>query len=187
MTDREFIDKLTKIGYSKLWLDFGVLNLELLEEQTTLFDNNDDKNTEHYRYFSFKQYLSSKNDLSDTEFDNYLKLVFADSDSVMASSAALELFKSVELTEQQFQRLCTSIRYFGNWTEKIVTRQTLLRKLKSSNLTDELFNECIKIGDSFVQEHIIDLVDANKLQELSIKGKNKKIRTMASERLNKIS
>jgi hypothetical protein len=67
MTDEELTNKLAKIGYTKLWLDYGVLTLDYLIAQEQVFDNSEDKNTEHYRYRTFIDYLICKKELSDTE------------------------------------------------------------------------------------------------------------------------
>ncbi|MGV0923744.1 hypothetical protein [Empedobacter tilapiae] len=187
MIDNELKDKLAKIGYTILWLDYGVLTIEYLNEQEKVFENSNDQNTEHYRYSTFRQYLSSKSNLSDTEFDNYLRLTLADIDILMASSAAVDLFNMKDLTEQQFQKLCNSIGHFGKWTEKVVTRQTLLRQLRTNKLTDDIFKKCIEKGDSVIHEYIIDIANINQLEELIIKGKNKKIRNIASEKLKRLT
>jgi hypothetical protein len=186
MTDKELKNKLAKIGYSTLWLDYGILTIEYLIEQEDVFDNSDDQNTEHYRYSTFRQYLNSKNNLTDKELDNYLRLTFADSDTLMAGSAAVNLFNNIDLTDQQFIKLCNSIGHFGEWTERIVTRHTLLRQLRTNKLTDDLFNECIENGDSIVQGKILDIAETNQLELLAFKGKNKKIRNTALERLKRL-
>jgi len=187
MTDKELIDRLSKIGYTKSWLDYDVLTIEYLNEQVKTFDNSNDQNKEHYRMNAFRHYLSLKNNLSDIEFDNYLELIFKDNDALMAGTAMADLFNKVNLTDFQFEKLSKSIRHFGHWTEKVITRQTLLRKLKTNNLTDKLFKECIKNGDSVIHEYMLDLADFNQLQELVIFGKNKKIRNIATEKLNKLT
>ncbi|MCC6761949.1 MAG: hypothetical protein IT252_12080 [Chitinophagaceae bacterium] len=187
MTDKQLKNKLSKIGYTTLWLDYGVLTIDYLIEQEQTFDNSDDQNTEHYRYHTFRHYLSSKNKLSDIEFDNYLELTFADNDQLMAGSAAVDLFTKVNLTDFQFEKLSKSIGHFGEWTEKVVTRQTLLRQLKASKLTTALFRECLVKGDSAIHEYILDISDLNQLQELAINGKNKKIRNIASEKVKRLT
>jgi hypothetical protein len=187
MTEKELIDKLAKIGYTTLWLDYNVLTIAYLVEQDHTFDNSDDQNTEHYRYQTFRHYLSSKGKLSDIEFDNYLRLTFSDNDTLMAGSAAVDLFTKVDLTDFQFEKLCKTIGHFGVWTEKVVTRQTLLRQLKASKLTTDLFKECLVNGDSAIHEYILDIADLNQLQELAINGKNKKIRNIASEKVNRLT
>ena len=152
MTDKELKDKLARLGYTTFWLDYGVLTIQYLNEQQEVFKNSDDKNSEHYRYSTFRQYLSSKKQLSDIEFDNYLRLTFADIDSLMAGSATIDLFNMTDLTEQQLQKLCNSIGHFGEWTEKLITRQILLRQLRTNKLTEHLFKECIEKGDSIIHE-----------------------------------
>jgi hypothetical protein len=186
MTDKEISDKLAKIGYTTLWLNYGVLTIDNLIEQEQIFDNSNDHNTEHYRSQTFLHYLNSKNKLSEIEFDNYLRLTCEDNDQLMAGSAAVALFSKTDLTQQQFEKLCKSLQHFGKWTEKVVTRQTLLRKLRTSKLTSDLFKECIAIGDTIIHEYILDIADLNQLHELVTNGKTKKIRNVAKEKLNKL-
>lgn len=186
MTEQELSDKLYKIGYTTLWLDSGVLTIDYLNEQVKVYDNSDDKNTEHYRYATFSNYLSSKTELSDIEFENYLKLTFEDNNPLMAGSATADVFYKINLTEEQFERLCKTIGHFGKWTEKLVTRQILLRQIKSLKFTDGLFDKCIENGDSVIHEYILDIANGDQLQELAVKGKSKKIRNTASQKLKNL-
>ena len=187
MTDNELPSKLAKIGYSTLWLDYGVLTIDQLIEQVKIFGKSNDHNTEHFRYQTFRHYLSSKRELSDKEFDIYLRLTFTDPDPVMAGSATVDIFDKIDLTNLQFQKLCKTVGHFGEWTEKVVTRQILLRQLRTSKLTDELFKDCIENGDSIIHYFIIDIADINQLQGLVIKGRNNKIRKMALEKLTRLT
>jgi hypothetical protein len=186
MTDKELKKKLAKIGYTTLWLDYGVLTIDYLTEQEQNFDNSDDQHTEHYRYHTLRRYLSDKDILSDIEFENYLSLVFEDNDQLMAGSAAADLFNKIDLTDFQFEKLCKLIGHFGVWTEVVVSRQSLLRKLKAGNLTKELFRECLVNGDSVIQEYIVDIADLNQLEELAKNGNNKKIRNIATEKVQRL-
>jgi len=129
MIDKDLSDKLTKFGYTNLWLDYGILTIEYLFDQEQLFEKSKDKNSEHYRYNTFKHYLSFKNTLSDIEFDNYLQLTFIDKDNSMAGSATIDLFNRVDLTNFPFEKLCKKMGYFGKWTEKVVKRQTWLKAM----------------------------------------------------------
>ena len=133
MIDKELENQLAKLGYTHLWLDYGILTLKYLLAQEQEFDHGDDKYPEHYRYRALRDYLISKNKLSDIEFDNYLKLTLLDEDPVMAGSAAVDLFRMIDLSELQFQKLCTTIGHFGAWTNRVVIRQTLLAQLKKRN------------------------------------------------------
>ena len=187
MTDKELEDRLAKLGYTQLWLDYGVLTMEYFLAQEQELEHSDDKWTEHYRYRAFKDYLSSKSQLSDIEFDNYLKLTLHDEDPVMAGSVAVGLFRMTDLTELQFQKLCTTIGHFGEWTNKTVIRETLLAQLKNEELTADLFIKCVENGDSAVQEYLLEITDIRQLQELAFKGKNKRIRTIAAQKVKELS
>ena len=188
MTDKELENKLAKLGYTRLWLDYGVLTIEYFLVQEQEFNHSDDKFTEHYRYRAFTDYLSSKSQLSDTEFENYLKLTLADEDPLMAGAAATDLFrKRIDLTEHQFHKLCKTLGHFGEWTNKVVIRQTLLRKLKQNKMTTDLFRECIENGDSVVHGCILEIADKNQLQELVLKGSNKRIKKIAAKKLKELS
>ena len=187
MTNEELTNKLTKFGYTNLWLEYGILTIEQLIAQEQEFNNCDDRNTEHYRYGTFYYYLCSKTELSDVEFDNYLALTMNDKDTIMAGSAAADLFRLIDLTQSQFQKLCTTIRHFGEWTTKVVIQQKLLMKLKQSELTDDVFMECIENGDAAVHEYLLEITNIVQLQKLVVKGKNRKIRNIATEKLKKLT
>lgn len=186
MTEKELTAKLTKLDYSILWIYYGVLTVEYLNEQLNIFENSKDQNTEHYRYAAFKKYLSSRNELSDKELENYIKLAVSDNDSVMAGSAVVNLFHEIELTDEQFQMLYHSVSHFGKRIEKIVLRQQLLRKLKNDKLTDDLFTKCIETGDAVIQQYLITISDINQLEQLNKKGFTSKVRNMASEKIKSL-
>ncbi len=187
MTDKELENKLAKIGYSKFWLDCGVLTISSLSEQEELIDLSEDKNPEHYRYKTLRQFINSKKQLTDEEFENYLKLTLNDPDEILGGSATVDLFNDVDLTDIQFQRLCESVGQFGKWTINIIRRHNLLRKLKSSKLTNELFTECMNSGDNVLHEYLIDIADINQLQDLIKGGLNRRLRNLASEKFIKQS
>lgn len=46
------------LGFTQIWLTSGVIGAESLESLHREYESSDDKNTEHYRWISFKQYLS---------------------------------------------------------------------------------------------------------------------------------
>lgn len=98
MVNIELQTKLSKLGYTNLWIDFCILTEEHLNKQLEFFNNSDDKNTEHYRYATFMQYLTSKGSLTDTELDNYLKLVCSAKDSIMTGSVIANFLARISLT-----------------------------------------------------------------------------------------
>jgi Fe-S-cluster formation regulator IscX/YfhJ len=86
-----------------------VLTISSLSEQEELIDLSEDKNPEHYRYKTLRQFINSKKQLTDEEFENYLKLTLNDPDEILGGSATVDLFNDVDLTDIQFQRLCESV------------------------------------------------------------------------------
>lgn len=177
-------EKLEKLGYTRSWLYAGVLTREALEEQVQLFDRGEDPNTEHYRYAVCMDYLQSKETFSEFELERFFDLLRGDPDTQMAGSAAMNMFEQIELTDEQFDWLSWKVSVFGEWTGKIVFRYKLLRKLRNEEHTDDLIGECMAKGDSFVQDYLLDhcQLTESQLQELSVHGKNKQIRTVAKSR-----
>lgn len=178
--------KLKKLGYTRSWLHCGLLSQEMLSEQEQLFDKGEDQNTEHYRFAACVHYLKSKKELSDLELERYFMILKKDPDTYMAGSALMEVFKRIKLNDEQFDRFSVKFLSLGDWTIKTVLRETLLRKLQNEAHTEVLISECILKGDQVVQKYLLDSCSLNpdQLQELSIHGKNKEIRSRAKRELD---
>lgn len=181
MNDQELSRYLSKLGYTGQWLECGLLTTEQLLVQINAYDNEQNKHTEHYRYKAFRNYLADKETLSDAEFGNYLNIALSDEDTVMASSALIDLFTKIGLSDTQFNKLVAQMKALGDWTKSTLVRQTLLRRLKHKPLTEELFQECFKNGDNLIQEYLISLANPEQLETLSLKGRVKKTRNMATQ------
>lgn len=181
MTEQELAAKLEKLGYTRMWLEYGVLTEELLLEQDRLFDRGEDQHTDHYRYSTCKQYLREKETLTTSELEHFFALLQQDPDTYMAGSAVIDVFNRIELTDEQFTWFVGKVVALGDWTEKTVLRQTFLRKLRKGNLAEDLIRDCIINGDAVVQNYLLEncSLDQPQLEELSIHGKNKQIRTDA--------
>ena len=182
------MDKLLKLGYTNLWLELGLLTEQKLDEQLIEFEQNNDDNREHYRYQTFRNYLTTRQILTDTEFDNYLKVADSEKDKSMASSALSDILQKTQLTDFQFDKVCSKVTELGfeTLTKKIIPRQVLLRRLKSENLTGELFIESLTSDDSIVQKYLLSVADTNQLKQIAKNGATKAIRNIATERLNKV-
>lgn len=173
--------KLEKLGYTRSWIYLGVLTEQTLLEQEQLFDQGEDRNTEHYRYTSCMNYLQRKTTFSTVELERFFNLLQEDSDMHMAGSAAMSIFSMIELTDPQFDWLSGKMLAFGEWTGKMVFRQKLLRALRNEEHSEKLIKECIVHGDSFVQNYLLSDCKLNEsdLRELTVHGKNKQIRAKA--------
>jgi hypothetical protein len=188
MNDKILSDNLLSLGYTKHWLDYGILTVDDLRMQYEVFQTGEDTHSEHYRYSTFRRYLTTKKLLSDEELANYLRLVLADDDGIMAGAAAQDLFTLISLTDSQFNLTCEKIDALdGEWKTRLIIRQRLLRSLKKNSLTSTLFTECLHSGDKVVQEFIIDLSNKQQLTELAANGITKKVRSLATARAKHIA
>ncbi len=176
-------DNLLILNYSDLWLKFGFLTEEDLNDQIKIFETSDDKSTEHYRYASFEKYLRSQRKFTDNEVDQYLELAAIDEDKVMSGAAGVDLLTLADLTNHQFEKICVALSLFGEWTEKVILRQTLFRKLKKEAFTEELFLECFNKGSGEVHRVLIEYANKSQMELIAEKGASKSVRNIAKEKL----
>lgn len=187
MNNQELSKYLSTLGYTVKWLEYGLLTKNYLLIQTDIYNQGDDKNTEHYRYATFRNYLETKDTLTDLEFDHYIELALCDKALVMAGSALMDLFTKTSLSNHQFDMLITVMKGLGEWANNTILRQTLLRQLKQEVLTDELFRECVEKGDKVVHEYLLGIADPNQLSFLALNGRTKKIKTLATQSLKNLT
>lgn len=122
MVDTTIQDKLLRLGYSRLWLDSGVLTNDQLEKQIEELDTGEDDNTEHYRYRAFTDYFNAQASFDDNALQQVLQLLQNDEDTTMAGAATANLLEKSGLTDEQFDTVAGFLQTFGNWTAKRVDR-----------------------------------------------------------------
>jgi hypothetical protein len=122
-------EKLAILKYDQLWLDYKVLTMDLLQTQVNEFNNGKDKNTEHYRFATFKNYLQAQTSISDEQISNLFDIIKTDSDISMASSMAIDILKTKTLTESQFNMVADLLKHsFGDNMQKYIDREIVWRK-----------------------------------------------------------
>lgn len=183
--------ELEDLGYTEKWLEFGLLNEEILIKQFAKIRIDEDFSAEYYRYEAFLNWLNQKSSITDLEISNYIELALEDSDQLMAGSAVQELFTSSIISEIQFNRIKKDLVKFGNWTLKLIKRQELKRKIDSEPITEELLEDCINYTKKFEETVLLKLIieSSNNLEFITNFTSNdygKKIRNLANEKLNKI-
>lgn len=182
---------LSKLGYTKKWIDFNFLDGEILSKQIADFEKGGDKGVGHYRYTSFQNWLEGKEKLTNIEVNKYVELANDDKDERMSGLAITDLFVSPKISDQQFDMIKLNLPEFGKWTHKLITREVLLRRIKKEELTSELFNLCFnykkEFNDNRLLINIIKKTDSVEFLSLFAKLEiGKKIKTLASNKLNKI-
>jgi hypothetical protein len=69
MSDTTLLNNLAKLGYSKKWLENGVLTVVKLDEQLEKLYSSQDENLEHYRYNTLSEFIENRKRISNEELD----------------------------------------------------------------------------------------------------------------------
>ena len=184
------MDKL-QLGYTKKWIDYSFLDKQTLSKQVAEFEKGEDKDAARYRYASFQKWLGGKKKLTNQEVINYIELANDDIDDRMSGSAIKNLFVSSKITNKQFEMIKIKLPEFGEWTEKLISREVLIRRLNDEELTTELFNLCFKYKKDFNDNRLLISIiqKTNNIEFLSLFLElkiGKKIKTLAKNKLNQL-
>ncbi|MFT5819344.1 MAG: hypothetical protein ACI8ZM_000567 [Crocinitomix sp.] len=183
--------KLEKLGYTPKWIKFKFLNEAIFNEQIEELEKGESENIEHFRYYTFIHWLESKKTISNKEIENYLLLAHEDEDQLMAGSAVRSLFQSPILTDEQYKDLKEQLAEFGDWTKKLIVREDLTKRMAKEELTFEFYQECLAYKNKFDDSRLLVAViaqttDEKILLDFETNECGKRIRTLASKRLNKL-
>ena len=179
---------LQDLGYSEKWVNYGLLTSEILNKQLAEYQIDQDQNTEHYRYGTFKDLLSQKKHFTNLEISQFIGLIFEDSNELMAGSALKELFIHTGISDEQFDLIKIELSKFGDWTNKIIQREELKKKIESEDLSEHLINKCINHKNQFSENALIELIidKANNIELIHQFSENdfgKRIRNLAKEKI----
>ena len=86
LSDATIETKLSQLGYSPRWLEYGILTENALNTQYADRRRGDDPNTEHYRYKIIVDPLNTREHFDNHTIANILELMQADADRTMAVS-----------------------------------------------------------------------------------------------------
>ncbi len=139
----------------------------------------------------YQQWLDAKKRLTNQEIDNYLNLAKAESDERIAGAAVTQLFTSPMISEGQFKMLKLRLPEFGDWTKKLIQRETLKRKLEKEKVTPELFQACLQYKKDFKDNRLLFLIikqtdNEDILADFETNGSGKQLRTLATKKLNQL-
>ena len=118
---------LSQLGYSRKWIDNGILTETLLKKQLQEFNSGEDDNTEHYRFRTLIAFLQSITFKKERTLEVILEILEEDSDQSMASSVFISLLKNEELTNKQFEMVADSFKKFGELTQKYIDKEKIKR------------------------------------------------------------
>lgn len=183
--------KLSKLGYTKKWIRYEFLTPEMFDKQLNHFIASEEKIAENYRFTSFVNWLDSKEKISDREMENFVELAVEDQNEYMAGSALKELIESPKITDKQFNHLKIQFSTFGDWTKKVILRETLIRRLNNEELSLELFEECLLYKNQYKDSRLLISI-INQTEDFDILSRfaespvGKRIKTLADKKINKI-
>ena len=181
-----------KLGYTKKWIDYGFLTEEILSKQIAEFEKEGTKPVEHYRYTLFVNWLKGKEALNNEEINNFIVLCTDDKDNRMSGSAIKDLFLSDKISDEQFEIIKLKLPQFGEWTEKLITREVLTRRVNRERMSPALFKLCydykVKYKDNRLLLNIIKKTnDSQCLAFFSELDVGKKLKKLAKNKLTKLN
>lgn len=179
------------LGYHQNWLDFGILTPEILTLQIANFHNGDDKNTEHFRYGCFMDFIRRNEQFSDVQIEHFITLAQQDDDNLMAGSALKMLFESQKLTPTQFDKVKEVLPNFGDWAVKLIEKNRLMITLSEQPFTDESLKECLEFSKTYQSNVLLQIIveqteDKAILERFTTDKFGKKIRNLAKQKLKRL-
>jgi len=178
---------LRELGYTREWLEAGVVDEHFLRQQYEEYLRSDDKNQEHYRAGAFFQFLQNKDSLSDAEIEAIIHLRDEGPDGCdFSGGRIMGLLDSPVLSDEQYEELA---RYFMSiepgYEEQYVRRSIGLR-IWSQGLADEVREDIKRSDDSVLHRAMLEHeeVDRKHLLWLEEHGGNKAIRNRARQKVN---
>ncbi|MDP6542520.1 MAG: hypothetical protein QGH60_00930 [Phycisphaerae bacterium] len=178
------IDKaLARLGYDREWISSGIISEQFLLAQYAEIQMSDDDNAEHYRCGAYRNYIQSKQALSDDEIDNIFALTDCGPDGEdLRLNRVIELVRSGLLTAEQFGELGNRSEVHQPPVDKVYARHEILRAIDERGLA-ETFERIKQTQDSWVHERVLEHPDlvSEQVVWLAQNGANKRIRNVAKQ------
>jgi hypothetical protein len=84
------------LGFTPAWFALGVVDEGVLARQRAEWDKGDDRNTEHYRYRAFREFLAARRPLAPELAASLYELGATDPDRSMGESTMAEIVRLPE-------------------------------------------------------------------------------------------
>jgi hypothetical protein len=177
------------LGYTDDWLRLGVVDSSYLASQYLEYQNSDDQNPEHYRARAFERFIHTLDHLTKDQIEALFHLIDNGTDGWnLCEGRILEILLSGLLTDEQLIWLSKFPEVHNPPIQKRYHRILIECKLKNDGLTDNIFEEICKSGDSNLHITLLHRKDIQlcHLQWLAEKGGNKAVRNQAKQFLCKM-
>lgn len=115
------------LGFTKEWINSGILNAETLERFLKEYSEGLDRDTEHYRWRAFESFMRGKPSIDETTARSLYQLGENDLDVLMGGSMMATVLKHPDCPFELLKKAADSDREF---LKKIATEQLLKRAPK---------------------------------------------------------
>lgn len=148
--DRSALDAL---GYTEAWLSSGILDRALLREQVERLQAGGTKKTGRYRTQALAAWCEAEGPAPDDQVDALLALMDAEPDAQVAQAGITGLIGSARISLDQLGRIAADPKLLRRH-EKLIRRTYLGRRL-AEEVTDELIDRVVELGDASLQTHLV--------------------------------
>ena len=176
-------DAKNALEFSDRWFELGLLTESQLVALGRKVCAGDDKNTEHYRYGVFMQYLESHQPLLPHLADAIYELGAEDPDPSMGIAMMCDIIALPECPQTVLQKALNS-------GHKELIKQAVHRNLLTeleAGVTADLVERCLTSRDPSIQRSLLGRRDLgrNHLERLREEGATRAIRNTAADRLRR--
>jgi len=106
------MDIFEALGFSREWVDLGVVTPEKLKELEAEWLKGEDRNAEHYRWRAFREFVEAQESLSEVTARALYNLGANDPDSAMGGSIMAEVLRRQDCPEDLLKSAASSDRRF---------------------------------------------------------------------------
>lgn len=169
---------LAALGYSRRWLDLGLLSVDVLDGQLALFRSGTDPATGSYRFGAFVEAVQNL-PLTDTRVTELLEVARLDSDASASREMLTELLRQPGLSDTAFESVAAAC----GWKEQ--RRYRVLRELRRIGPTPVVLERCLATRDGDVHEALLGVPELPRayVEELAEHGAWRRVRNAAAARL----
>lgn len=165
MSDETIQNTMARLGYTSAWMALGVIDEDSLRSQLQEYESSDYNDAEHYRWRAFKDWLQSKQSLSDDEINEIIKLRDCSPDKVnLGVERQIALIEADILTDEQFNSLFLHPEADEEIVQRLHARHSIYRRLSREGLSDDVFNLVKNTKDVMVHKKIVNRNDLTAAQ-----------------------
>ena len=106
------MDTFRKLQFTQEWIDLGIITPDKLDELEREWQSSDDRNTEHYRWRAFVNFMQSKASLDDNVLRRLYRLGANDADPAMGGSIMADVLRRHDCPEDLWRQATESGKNF---------------------------------------------------------------------------